>query len=96
MYSNCNQITKKQKKTENLQEYHKEYKKKSNWKEYISVYVDKNRDILNEKKRIDRKVKNDIFELIKKCIDNNSIHFTDENDLISAINILNLKKSKLN
>ena len=95
MYSNCTQITKKQKKTENLQEYHKEYKKNSNWKEYISVYVDKNRDKLNEKKRIDRKVKNDMFDLVKKCIDNKSIHFTKEEDIITVINLLNLKNSKL-
>jgi len=33
------------------------------------MYVDKNKDKLNEKKRIDRRLKNDMFDVIKKCID---------------------------
>ena len=87
-------VIKKKKKTENIKDYHKEYKKNSNWKEYLSMYVDKNKDKLNEKKRIDRRVKNDMFDLVKKCIDNKSIHFTNEEDMITVINLLNFKNSK--
>ena len=89
-----NTQNKKQKKTENIKDYHKEYKKNSNWKEYISAYVDKNKDKLNEKKRIDRRVKNEMYDLIKNCIENKSIQFTNEEDLITALNLLNYKNTK--
>jgi hypothetical protein len=89
-----NTQVKKQKKTENIKDYHKEYKKNSNWKEYLSTYVDKNKDKLNEKKRIDRRVKNDMFELVKNCIENKSIHFTNEEDFVKALELINCKNAK--
>lgn len=89
-----NTQVKKQKKTENIKDYHKEYKKNSNWKEYLSTYVDKNKDKLNEKKRIDRRVKNEMFDLVKNCIENKSIQFTNEEDFIKALELINSKNTK--
>ena len=47
-----------------------------------------------KKKRIDRRVKNEMFELVKKCIENNYIHFTNKEDFIKALELINSKNSK--
>lgn len=87
-------ITKKVKKTEDIKTYHKEYKKNNEgWKEYLSAYVEKNKDKLNERKRIDRKVKNDLFTLIKTLVENNMISFKNDEDFKTVKSLVFFKNN---
>lgn len=86
--------TKKVKKTEDIKTYHKEYKQNNeNWKEYLSAYVEKNKDKLNERKRIDRKVKNDLFTLIKILVENNMISFKNDEDFKTVKSLVFFKNN---
>lgn len=87
---------KKTKKTYDIKKYHKEYKQNNLiWKEYLSNYVDKNKDKLNEKKRNDRKNKNELFNLIKKCLEEKTIIFINDKDLSYASDLILYKINKI-
>ena len=91
---NSSNKIKKVKKTQDIKTYHKEYKQNNvNWKEYLSLYVEKNKDKLNEKKRIDRKVKNELFNLMKISIENNSVFFKNEEDMKIAKSLVFFKEN---
>jgi hypothetical protein len=71
----------KRKKTKDLKEYYKNYHKSDKWKEYLSTYVSEHKDILNKKKRDDRKNKKEIQTIIKNCILQNTIYFVNIEEL---------------
>jgi hypothetical protein len=79
------------KKTENIKEYHKNYKKGDNWKNYFNDYVEKNKDVLNAKKREDRKIKKDLYDFFIKILNEKLIKFTNLETFNQCERILNRK-----
>lgn len=79
------------KKTEDLKEYHKIYKKSEKWQNYLNEYVEKNKDILNAKKREDRKIKKDVFILVKNCIFERKIKFASIETAKAIIELYSLQ-----
>jgi hypothetical protein len=79
------------KKTEDLKEYHKNYKKSEKWQNYLNEYVEKNKDILNAKKREDRKIKKDVYILLKNCIFERKVKFASLETAKAIIELYNLQ-----